>query len=312
MPRSAELEPAVSVVLPVYRSAELLIELYDRLRRTLPRLQAIARDSCARLILSTRAVRAMAPAIAAAAPELGALPWIGLKFIPPATVIGWYAIRSLRLERRRLLALASVEVAFFSLALLVGLNEALFGGPTPHAADLPGVSATGADSLSDYLGRSWRIVALTWDRWSTGAFADGFVDSHALVPYPAAGPRPLLSRLKSLLASHPLDIVIPTVDAELAHWIALRGVLRRLGVRTCVPTLTALSPNTGQPGTSPTVTLTGANFLPGMTVDAGSGITVSNVVLGGSTSATATFAWLDSSCPASARRMPSRNDMRGR
>jgi hypothetical protein len=95
---------------------------------------------------------------------LGALPWLGLKFIPPAVVIGWFAVRSLRAERRRLLAIVSAEVAFFSLALLVGLNEALFGGPTPHAADLPGVSATGASTVGDYLDRSWRIVALFLDR----------------------------------------------------------------------------------------------------------------------------------------------------
>jgi hypothetical protein len=95
---------------------------------------------------------------------LGTLPWLGLKFIPPAAVVGWFAIRSLRAERRRLLAIVSAEVAFFSLALLVGLNEALFGGPTPHAADLPGVSSTGASTISDYLDRSWRIVALFLDR----------------------------------------------------------------------------------------------------------------------------------------------------
>ena len=95
---------------------------------------------------------------------LGALPWLGLAFIPPGVVIGWSAIRSLRRAGRGLLALASAEVAFFSLALLVGLNEALFGGPTPHAADLPGVSATGADSIPDYLGRLWRSVALFLDQ----------------------------------------------------------------------------------------------------------------------------------------------------
>ena len=95
---------------------------------------------------------------------LGGLPWLGLKFIPPGLVIGWAAVRSLRMAQRRLLALAGVEVGFFSLALLVGLNEALFGGPTPHAADLPGVSATGASSVADYLGRSWRIVSLFLDR----------------------------------------------------------------------------------------------------------------------------------------------------
>jgi hypothetical protein len=95
---------------------------------------------------------------------LGSLPWFGLVFIPPALVIGWSAIRSLRRAGRGLLALGSSEVAFFSLALLVGLNEALFGGPTPHAADLPGTSATGVDSVTGYLGRCWRIVALFLDR----------------------------------------------------------------------------------------------------------------------------------------------------
>jgi hypothetical protein len=95
---------------------------------------------------------------------LGSLPWFGLAFVPPALVIGWSAIRSLRRAGRGFLALGSSEVAFFSLALLIGLNEALFGGPTPHAADPPGVSATGANSLSDYLGRSWRVVAVFLDQ----------------------------------------------------------------------------------------------------------------------------------------------------
>lgn len=95
---------------------------------------------------------------------LGSVPWFGLVFLPPAIVIAWSAIRSLRRSGRGFLALASAEVAFFSLALLVGLNEALFGGPTAHAADAPGTSATGADSLSDYPGRAWRIVALFLDQ----------------------------------------------------------------------------------------------------------------------------------------------------
>jgi hypothetical protein len=94
---------------------------------------------------------------------LGTLPWLGLKFIPAGFVIGVDAVRSLRRARRGLLALAGVEVAFFGIALLVGLNEALFGGPTPHAADPPGVSATGAATLIDYLSRCWRAVALFLD-----------------------------------------------------------------------------------------------------------------------------------------------------
>jgi carbamoyl-phosphate synthase large subunit len=87
---------------------------------------------------------------------------------------------------------------------------------------------------------SWRILALTWDQWGTGAFADDLIDAHALIPYPAAGATSLLAALRSLCARHPLDVVVPTVDAEQAHWIALRHALRRLGVRSCLPTLGAL------------------------------------------------------------------------
>jgi hypothetical protein len=95
---------------------------------------------------------------------LGSLPWLGPLFVPPGLVIAWAAVRSLRRAGRGFLALASTEIAFFSLALLVGLNEALFRGPTPHSADAPGTSATGVDSLPDYLARCWRIVAVFLDR----------------------------------------------------------------------------------------------------------------------------------------------------
>jgi hypothetical protein len=95
---------------------------------------------------------------------LGTLPWLGLKFLPAAVVVGVDAVRSIRRTHRNLLALVSVEIGAFSIAVLVGLNEALFGGPTPHAADPPGTSATGADTLGDYLGRTWRLAALFVDR----------------------------------------------------------------------------------------------------------------------------------------------------
>jgi len=95
---------------------------------------------------------------------LGSLPWLGIVFVPAGVVIAFAAIRAVRHARRGLLALVSAEVAFFSIALVVGLDEALFGGPTPHSADVAGVSATGASTLGDYLGRTWRIVAIFLDR----------------------------------------------------------------------------------------------------------------------------------------------------
>jgi hypothetical protein len=95
---------------------------------------------------------------------LGALPWLGIRFAPAGVLLGVVAARALWRARRRTLAVGSVELALFSVALYVGLNEALFGGPTPYAALAPGESATGASFPVGYLERSDRLVALFVDR----------------------------------------------------------------------------------------------------------------------------------------------------
>ncbi len=93
---------------------------------------------------------------------LGAVPWLGVKFLPAAVVIGAYAARSLFRARRRTLGIGSIELALFSLALFVGISEGFFGGPTPYAAEAgPG---TGTDSALGYLERSYRLVAIFLDR----------------------------------------------------------------------------------------------------------------------------------------------------
>src|SRR5829696_4199394 len=95
---------------------------------------------------------------------LGALPWLGTKFVPAGIVVGWVAARALWRARRRTLAVGSIETALFSVALYVAFNEALYGGPTPYAADVPGETATDASFPLGYLERSYRLVALFIDR----------------------------------------------------------------------------------------------------------------------------------------------------
>ena len=79
-------------------------------------------------------------------------------------LVGYVAARAVWRARRRTLAVGSVELALFSLALYVGINEALFGGPTPYAALPAGESATGASFPVGYLERSDRLVSLFVDR----------------------------------------------------------------------------------------------------------------------------------------------------
>lgn len=93
---------------------------------------------------------------------LGSVPWLGVKFVPAAVVIGAFAVRSLFRARRRTLGVGSVELALFSLALFVGISEGFFGGPTPYSAEA-GV-ATGAGSPLEYAERAYRLVALFVDR----------------------------------------------------------------------------------------------------------------------------------------------------
>lgn len=93
---------------------------------------------------------------------LGALPWLGLKFVPAGIVVAAFAVQALRRARRGLLAIGGVEVAFFSAMLYVGLNEGFYGGATPYSAAEG--SATMADGLTGYLDRTYRLAGLLVDR----------------------------------------------------------------------------------------------------------------------------------------------------
>lgn len=89
---------------------------------------------------------------------LGSLPWLGWRFVPAGVVIGVVAARAIWRTRRRTLAIGSVEVALFSVALAVGINEALYDGPTPDWAD-PGHPLGDASAL----GRGYRFAGLFVD-----------------------------------------------------------------------------------------------------------------------------------------------------
>ena len=95
---------------------------------------------------------------------LGGLPWLGTKFVAAGVVVGAFAARTIWRARRRTLAVGAVEVALFSVALYVAINEAIYSGPTPYAAESAGETATDAGFPGGYLARAYRLVALFVDR----------------------------------------------------------------------------------------------------------------------------------------------------
>ncbi|HEX8073572.1 MAG TPA: hypothetical protein VF545_01190 [Thermoleophilaceae bacterium] len=95
---------------------------------------------------------------------LATIPWLGLRFAPAGIVIGGYGQRALRRARRGVLALISLEIAAFAVAVYVGVNGRLYGGPSPYSAASPGQEGTGADFPLGYAQRAYRLVALFIDR----------------------------------------------------------------------------------------------------------------------------------------------------
>jgi hypothetical protein len=105
-------------------------------------------------------------AVAAVGVAVVALPWLAVKYVPVAAVLGLLAVWRLLAAgaRRRALALAAGLVAAGVAFLL--LHRWWYGGWTPYAAGDHFVggelSAVGTDP--DYLGRSRRLLGLVTDR----------------------------------------------------------------------------------------------------------------------------------------------------
>jgi len=101
--------------------------------------------------------------VTGAAIALGALPWLGLVFAIPGAVIAVALLRWLRRRARSFAMLVVAEVLLFSGVMFVTVNDRLFGGFTPTAADVAG---RGLDDLglADYLARAPRLAGLWLDR----------------------------------------------------------------------------------------------------------------------------------------------------
>ncbi|HEX5617403.1 MAG TPA: hypothetical protein VFX51_03235 [Solirubrobacteraceae bacterium] len=149
---------------------------------------------------------------------LAVLPWLGPLFVIPALPIAVALYRWCRRGRRPLLGLIGVEIGAASLVTYATLNERLYGGPTPWSASRPGVTATGADTVADYVERVPRLLTLWVDpgvgllRWAP-IFALAFFGAWLL----------LRSRRSGLARA-----LAPRATAEAAASLALMVVAAQL------------------------------------------------------------------------------------
>lgn len=80
-----------------------------------------------------------------------------------------------------------------------------------------------------------KILGLVYDSMESGIYVEGLVDAAYLMPYPSAGADAFLSRLDQILKSQSIDVVIPTLDAEIMQYIRLEEELSLRGIKTFLP-----------------------------------------------------------------------------
>jgi carbamoyl-phosphate synthase large subunit len=81
-----------------------------------------------------------------------------------------------------------------------------------------------------------RVVGLAYDSLDPGIYAPDVADRVYLMPYPSEGHRAVWDRLAGVIDDARIDVVIPTLDAELPAFIELEKDLAHRGVHTFLPT----------------------------------------------------------------------------
>ena len=105
-----------------------------------------------------------------------------------------------------------------------------------NATDNPGPGVAVIRSLRLAKGLDLRIVGLVYDALEPGIYARDLVDDVFMIPYPSAGAEATLERLRQIHSRAPLDVIMPTLDAELPGFISNGPALAALGIGTFLPT----------------------------------------------------------------------------
>ncbi len=105
-----------------------------------------------------------------------------------------------------------------------------------NAIDSPGPGVPVIRALKESASFDTRIIGLSYDTLEPGIYMHELVDKVYQLPLPSAGRAVLESRLRYIHAKENIDVLIPTLDAELFNFIHLSGSLKEeLGINACLP-----------------------------------------------------------------------------
>jgi len=81
-----------------------------------------------------------------------------------------------------------------------------------------------------------RLVGLVYDIQESGIYVADGPDFVQLMPFPSAGANSYLQRLDALCQKTQIDLLIPTLDAEIELLVHLQDDFKQRGIRVCFPT----------------------------------------------------------------------------
>ncbi len=102
--------------------------------------------------------------------------------------------------------------------------------------DNPGPGVPVIRGLKEAEGFDTEIIGLIYDALEPGAYMKEVSAKNYLIPYPSSGLDSLFERLTYINSIENIDVLIPTLDAELYGFAKLEEKLGSIGIKTFLPT----------------------------------------------------------------------------
>jgi len=104
-----------------------------------------------------------------------------------------------------------------------------------NAVDTPAPGVPVVRCLKESQEFKGNIVGLAYDALEPGILDNNLLHSAYLLPYPSVGPQSLLERIRFVHEREHLDVIIPTLDAELQNFIQIQKQLLLLDIHLTLP-----------------------------------------------------------------------------
>ncbi len=101
--------------------------------------------------------------------------------------------------------------------------------------DNPGPGVPVIRGIKEFTEFKSEIIGLIYDALEPGSYIDSLVSGSYIIPYPSGGLDLLFERLKYIHRKENIEVIVPTLDAELFAFAKLAPKLKELGIKTFLP-----------------------------------------------------------------------------